>query len=137
MSCLFSGVVLNARCNDKCDNIPSLYWTGTIPRTTRVITVAGENTKNTHAFIVIGTSIGFKTTVQWKCTDEYLDGWTAVDYDDSSWTNAVLQGHPTQPSITIEHLFGGASPIWIKYLPNDVDTWSRCRGRIGTNYIII
>lgn len=143
-------MILHARCNHKCvvyadtkliatdvGNTPDQFRSFTIPRTTRVIYVAGENAGSKKAFIVIGTSIGFKTTEQWKCTDQDPEGWTAVDYDDSSWTDAVPQGRSSNPTRNMKAMFGDAIPIWSTYLPNDVNTRSRCRGRIGKAYMYI
>lgn len=136
------GVVLHAQCNDKCDiyadghlvgktTTKTKIWSGTIPRTSRLITVDAENTVGSIWSIVVRAS-GFKSSEQWKCSHETFTDlkWTTTNYNDSSWADVVQQG------IKVNWLFEGAGPIWSHVRPNDLGH-VRFRGKFGKlKYIV-
>lgn len=142
MSCVIqTGVVLHAQCNDKCNiyvdgelagstTSSNEIWSGTIPRTSRLIAVAADNNDGTLGSMVVGASNGFRSSVQWRCTEDESTGWTEIGYDDSGWTVPEHQTENGGGTISVDDLYNGATPIWSKLPPNDLGLY-RCRGKIG------
>lgn len=138
-----TGLILHAKCNDKCDVYVDGLLTAstsdrrqirssTIPRASRQITVAAENTagRGEYAQILINVSNGFTSSDKWVCLNGSSSEWTSTDYNDSNWPPAIRQKKNSGATITPSEPFEGASPIWFKLRPNELG-WGTCRGKLG------
>ena len=65
-----------------------------VPGNTRVLSVAGENTKGVFRGILGSTSNGEMTNETWKCSSVLSPGWNSPDFDDQDWPFARVEDHP-------------------------------------------
>lgn len=142
-------MILHTRCNDKCEvyvdgehygsteNYEQVL-TNTIPKTSRLIAIAGENADREHGMTLANVANGFSSSREWVCSEGFSGStnWTTIDYEDMDWTLAVHQTLSTGVVIHIRPPFDKAIPIWYKVSPN-VLQWSRCRGQLGGTQIIL
>jgi hypothetical protein len=75
-----------------------------IPRTTKVICIAGENTELEAGFLIWFKNAFFDDSAVWMCTHELPDtvDWMSPDFDESNWKQAVLSEYNT-PKTEVFH----------------------------------
>ena len=102
-------------------------WSSLIPKTTRVVAVHVQNMGGT-GFLIASFSNGFKTSEEWKCSENETDGWTDVDFNDAEWPAAVKNTGAYFEART-DPFWGGATLIWTNAGGYGRDMY--CRGKIG------
>lgn len=97
------------------DALIDQIWRSIIPRNARLIAIEAENTgggKRIFAYFLNG----FTTSTKWRCSTQFTEGWTTVEFDDQNvgWDDAII--------------IPGTVAIWEKGY-NDGTVY--CRGHIG------
>ena len=105
----------------------SEVWSSLIPKTTRVVAVHVQNTGR-KGFLIASFSNGFKTSEEWKCSENERDGWTDVDFNDAEWPAAVKNTGAYFDTRT-EPFWGNATLIWTNAGGSGREMY--CRGKIG------
>lgn len=98
-----------------------------LPCTTRVVAIEANNTFQVGA-ILASTDDGYiKTNSSWKCKNTRIQGWQEVDFNDSSWKQAVaVPYHDPFPETTSTIIREDARWIWTKdYSDGDLNVFCR------------
>ena len=104
---------MHAHCNDDCDiyvdgnrvggSNSTTSWSGTIPKTSRLIAVEAKNSEDVGS-IFISVSNGFRSSQQlmsrWKCSNDIESvGWTKTNFVDGGWTDAEVTANQSSPPL--------------------------------------
>lgn len=112
-SVLLSGVKANVSCNrhghvyvdgNKMNEACfERTWRSIIPRASRLIAIEASNTGGATE-IYANFSNGFKTSTQWRCSTQLMEGWTTVEFEDitQGWGGATIVPPNDQISVEVD-----------------------------------